>query len=294
MDDAITILLESQPAHSHEIQEIRRIGVLVDSFEAVPFIEPLTVIAKQGETGFALVTPELIAAWVNHLSYGTRYRMRGLENAVLSELANRRLNPAIALARSHMEVAAAAAFALRAITDFADTGDDTELGRVIYRMLYGTSLTKGPQGWRSRPSDLEPTRPIQSSKLINSLSDLAGTCGLPGPDGVILLYAALCDHAHPNFEGGRAFATVKQVADGWTYVYGPAERLDFDDLALVLRSLLLGMRLGHMASLFILQGEVVDHGSHVTFEKPDSEIGRLIWDQLISSPRTGSADQETP
>lgn len=108
------LLRDSFASCSTEIDEFQRLQAVVAGVRLDTFFEPASLIEVTEGVG-SLVSPDsaTMTGWAAHVSNGTRVRMRTLENALLEQLAYKRMLPAMVLARSHMEAAAPGSVCLR-------------------------------------------------------------------------------------------------------------------------------------------------------------------------------------
>src|SRR5262249_32118520 len=107
-----------------------------------PFIEPISIVEiENGKTSFITqLTPELLSAWTYHVAGSTITRMNSLESAILSNIIERRLFPCFVLARSHMESASVATYALERLKESLKLRKLDELRDIISKYFFGTSI----------------------------------------------------------------------------------------------------------------------------------------------------------
>ena len=115
-------LTKLYPEASEELGKFFKIHTSIKHFKLEPFIEPISIVEiENGKTSFITqLTPELLSAWTYHVAGSTITRMNSLESAILSNIIERRLFPCFVLARSHMESASVATYALERLKEVRD------------------------------------------------------------------------------------------------------------------------------------------------------------------------------
>jgi len=278
-------LTEAYPGAKETLDRIAKIHRLVDSFDIAPFFEPPSWFDLGKKPKPLFLTADLLATWIQHISHGTRVRLRSLEAGFLSELATGRFMTAMVLARSHMECAGLAAFAEQELLNASDTGNWDDLKPTIHQMLFGTSFRfekKLTELQEELP--LEATLPVRPNVLLEAMDGFlmgsgSQTSQLRG------VYALLCEYAHPNIGGSKAFEDIITHEDGsgWTHYYGQREDIGESDVAAATDMLLVNMKIGYANALLLVTGEIEELPDGLCFHKPSISIGKVIWDEILQA-----------
>ena len=277
-------LTESYPGAKEIFDSIVRIHRLVDSFEIAPFFEPPSWFDLGKKPQPLFLTADLLATWIQHVSHGTRIRLRSLEAGFLSELSAGRFMTAMVLARSHMETAGLAAFAEQELLKASGTASWDDLKSTIQQMLFGTSFRFEKKLTELQDElPIEATIPVRPKALLEAMEGfLIGT----GNQSSQLrgVYALLCEYAHPNIGGTKAFENVVTHEDGagWTHHYGRIEDIGDDDVLAAAHILLVNMKIGYANALLIVSGEIEELPDSLFFHKP-SIGGKAIWDEILQA-----------
>ena len=279
------MLRESFPQAAATLDRIAKIHQLIDSLEIAQFFEPPSLFDLGKKPQPLMLTADLLATWVQHVSHGTRVRLRSLEAGFLSELCARRFMTAMILARSHMEVAGFATFAEHALLRASDTGNWDELKLTIHKMLFGTSFRFEKNLTQVQDAlSLEATTPVPPKLLLQAMDEfLTGMSGQTTHSRGV--YALLCEYAHPNIGGAKAFENVlsPKDADGWFHQYQCVENIQPGDVVAATEILLNNMKIGYSNALLLVTGEIEEVENGVCFHKPSLNIGRAVWDEILQA-----------
>ncbi len=236
-----------------------------------------------------VISPDLLAAWICHLSHGARRRMEIYEDEVLDALSEGRLLTAATMARCHLEAAAWAVYGLEELTKAADASDWSKLELLIPRMLNGAAVTKEGKHAPDSLVDEFWVEPLSIMNAIDAVDRYYGVCTGNEAHEARIVYAILSDFAHPSIFGVRHIFDAREGEDGWTISYGASEKLSEKDYGMVLQSLLLSMRLGHSAALMLRLGSIENNGDSFTYVKPSLQSGTAVWEQILNAkPREGT------
>lgn len=276
-------LAESYPGAKETLDRIARIHRLVDSFEIAPFFEPPSWFDLGKKPQPLFLTADLLATWIQHVSHGTRVRLRSLETGFLSELSSGRFMTAMVLARSHMENAGLSAFAERELLKASDTGRWDDLKLTIQQMLFGTSFRFEKKLIEIQDElPLETTLPVRPKPLLEAMEGFligtgSQTSQLRG------IYALLCEYAHPNIGGSKAFENIvtHEEGTGWTHHYGLNEDIRDSDVVAATDILLMNMKIGYANALLLVTGEIEELPDGLCFHKPSVDVGKAIWDEIL-------------
>lgn len=278
-------LSESYPRAKKALDSIARIHRLVDSFEIAPFFEPPSLFDLGKKPQPLFLTSDLLATWIQHISHGTRVRLRSLEAGFLSELSAGRFMTAMILARSHMENAGLAAFAEQELLKASETANWEDLKPIIQQMLFGTSFRFEKKLTLLQDElPLEATLPVRPNVLLESMDGfLIGTgsqiAQLRGA------YALLCEYAHPNIGGAKAFENIVTPEDGkgWIHHYGRQEDIGDDGVVAATNILLVNMKVGYTNAFLLVTGEIEELPGSLCYHKPSIGMGKTIWDEVLQA-----------
>jgi hypothetical protein len=136
------------------------------------------------------------------------------------------------IARSHMENSGLAAYAEQELLKASDTALWDDLKPKIQQMLFGTSFRfEKKLAELQEQLPLEATLPVRPKALLEAMDGfLIGTGSQTSQlRGV---YALLCEYAHPNIGGSKAFENIVTHEDGtgWTHYYGLREDIRDSDV----------------------------------------------------------------
>ena len=281
----INSLIQSYPKARKTLKSIANIHQLVDSFEIAPFFEPTSLFDLGKKPQPLFLTVDLIATWIQHVSHGTRVRLRSLETGFLSELDSGRFMSAMVLARSHMESAGLAAFTEQELLKASDTCDWDILKPIIQQILFGTSFRfeKKLVGLQDE-LPLETTLPIRPKDFLKAMDNYLISIGSQNSQ-LRSVYALLCEYAHPNIGGNKAFEKIVTHKDGagWTHCYSHREDIDDNDIVAATQILLVNMKIGYANALLLVTGEIEELPKGFSFHKPPVSVGKTIWDEILQA-----------
>lgn len=253
--------------------------------EFIEHVAPIEFL--DGKPALALLTPDLLATWITHMSHGTRVRMEHLETAILLGLAEGQLLIPAILTRCHLEVAGFAAQAYWALNKFADTADQEPLKKYILESAYSSAVVK------SKP-DMIATEAIpgvysaQQSVMnaIDALQKFYDAILGKSPFNLRRLYAQLCDFSHPGIVGLRGFVVVHgQQQEGRRLQYRRQETLEPPDAENLLVALMLSMRGGHACAAIMHCGEIIVEKDSFKYTKADRASCAFIWEKILQHPQ---------
>jgi hypothetical protein len=253
-------------------------------FEFVEHVAPIEFL--DGKPTLALLTPELLATWITHMSHGTRVRMEHLEAAILTGLAEGQLLIPSILTRCHLEVAGFAAQSYWALNKFAVTGDQGPLKKYILESGYSSAVVKDKPALIAKESipgvySAQPSVMNAIAALQKFYDAILGT----SPFNLRDLYSQLCDFSHPGILGLRGFVAVHgQHPDGRRLQYQRQETLEQRDAENLLVALVLSMRGGHACAALMYCGEIIVEGDGFKFTKPDRASAAGVWEKILQHP----------
>lgn len=273
------------PAAASTIDRICQIHRLVDSLPIASFFEPKTCFVLGDKPQPLILDADVLATWIQHISHGARVRLRSLEHGFLSELNACRLMTAMILARSHMEVAGLAAYAEHALLAASETGKWDDLKPIIHQMLFGTSFRFEKQLQSLQDElPLEATIPVRPKLLLEAMDDFLTAMSDCEPH-CRGLYALLCEYAHPNIGGAKAFAEVTRNVNGtgWHHQYRRDEDISEHDVVRAAEILLTNMKIGYTHALLLVTGEIEETADGIRFHKPSLSIGNTLWNEILKA-----------
>jgi hypothetical protein len=276
-------LKQSFPEAATTLDRISRMHSLVDSLAMAPFFEPKSLFLLGRKPQLLTLDADVLATWVQHVSLGTRVRLRSNEAGFLSELSSGRFLTAMTIARAHMEVAALAAFAERALLKASETGNWDDLKPIVHQMLFGTSF-RFEKGLTELQEELPlvSTEPVRPKLLLEAMDEFLNPEG-----GRASLsrqaYALLCEYAHPNTGGAKAFDSVDEEEDGsgWHHHYQREEKVLPRDVAVAAGILLTSMKVGYANALLLVTGEIEEAEGGIRFRRPSGDLGDAIWHGIL-------------
>jgi hypothetical protein len=251
------------------------------------FVEHLAKIKLDGDKAtLDLLTPDVLATWITHMSHGTRVRMEHLEGAILTGLAEGKLLIPSILTRCHLEVAGLAAQAYQTLNKFADTGDQGPLKKHILESAYSSAVVKDKPALIAKET-IPGVYSAQTSVMnaIAALQKFYDTILGKSPFNLRDLYAQLCDFSHPGILGLRGFVAVHgQQHDGRRLQYQRQETLESHDAENLLVALMLSMRGGHACAALMHCGEIIVEKDGFKFTKPDKASSAFVWEKILQHP----------
>ncbi|HOO50557.1 MAG TPA: hypothetical protein PLK94_04625 [Alphaproteobacteria bacterium] len=268
-----------------ELQWISDLISTTRSFPYPDFFEPKTFLFKNRTNKEArfVISADLLAAWIGHLSHGTRKRMEIFEDEVLDSLSKERLLTAATMTRCHLEASAWAVYGLEELTKAADASDWSKLEILIPKMLNGAAVMKENRHTPEASIDELWVDPSSIMNAIDALDRYYGVCTGNKAHEARILYAILSDFAHPSIFGVRHIFYGKENNEGWTITYRSNEKLNEKDYGMILKTLLISMRLGHSAALMLRLGSIEDCGDSFRYVKPSPQFGAGVWEQILNA-----------
>src|SRR5258706_405300 len=282
--------IESQfPESSKTVSYIRKIVTATRGFDLPEFDEPKTWLRseptedseKQKREFTVEITADLVVAWVGHMSHSSRLRMELLEQAALRAVSQSEMLAAATLTRSHMEAAAWACYVNEQLTKIADSDSWDKLRILIPKMLYSSAMAK-ESSISSELLSMPTPEPSNIMNAIDALDRFLATANGQKDKAARVLYAILCDFAHPTMRGVRhLFDPISERDDSWTIRYSRSETINPFDVQLIMGALLQNMRLGHAAALLMRLGVLEETTTSLKYIKPDLKIGSVVWEWIF-------------
>lgn len=268
-----------------ELQWISDLISTTRSFPYPDFFEPKTFLFKDRANKEArfIISADLLAAWIYHLSHGSRKRMEIYEDEVLEALSKERLLTAATMARCHLEASAWAAYGLEELTKAADTSDWSKMEIIMPKMLNGAAVMKESRHAPEASIDELWVDPSSIMNAIDALDRYYGVCTGNKAHEARILYAILSDFAHPSIFGVRHIFHGKENSEGWAISYRSKEKLSEKDCGMILQTLLISMRLGHSAALMLRLGSIEDSGDSFSYVKPSPQSCAGVWEQILNA-----------
>ncbi len=286
----LTAIAERVPALRATADGIGSLRETVDALPMDAFWEPMTlVLDERQEKGgnkkrLLAVGANDVRAWSRHMAYSVRVRLQSIEPAVIHDISQGRLLPAAILLRSHLESAALGVYCLDTVSDCARAGSIEELAEVMHKTLFGTAVEKhvARKEWVAELVSRAETNTIRICRAIDALDRYVYQDKASGEIGVA--YSVLCEFAHPNHRGVKAFMTSESTAEGWTIRYGLDEPFDPELAIRFLNCLAVSMQAGYSASEMLRAWDFADGPDGIQWIWPPQETIRRVWTTLIKRP----------
>lgn len=276
------------PSCAAYLIELERLGGEVDSIPIAPFFEPIALLHSRGwdePAELLALDAATLTSWAAHLSSGCRVRMRALENAVYHQLAEKQLLPAMALARAHLETAGFVTYGLERVGHCADKGNVDEMKEIIPKMLFGTSFKCEKKAEALQELiEFSDQRPVWTSTLIDAMDRFAEQTDTPSAHYYRILYAILCEYAHPTMRSLKPFCEVtKETTDGWHLTYSYKESVTDTDIANALMTLISSMQAGYGSALLLGSWQFADGQDGIHCRKAPPDFGKWVWEKVLHS-----------
>jgi hypothetical protein len=246
-------------------------------YEPPSVLEPLA----KGRANRVELTPLLLEAWARHMAYTTRIRMRSFEPIVVREMLSGTSLGASTALRAHLEAGAMASLCLLTLNNSRTTDGLDKLAVLIPQTLFGTALFNKAKK-NERVADMLTMAEQQTITIcaaIRALDEFSYGDAANGSTEV--LYALLCESAHPNHRGTRPFMTSEELDGiGWTIAYSPVEIRDVRTVAGIVDGLRLSMRGGYAASEMLRVSAFVDDS--LPYKGTPLDEGERIWSTFLS------------
>jgi hypothetical protein len=292
MNDPIQRLLTAYPDYKEILDDIAQLRQTTRQLPFPQFFEPFAAVElvkekKETKAALAMLSPELLAMWITHMSHGARVRMETLEDSILDGLANGTLFIPAILTRCHLEVAGFAAYANKLLRRFSDTRDYAQLKKDILQTAYSSAMAKNDPSIIDRmsiPGVFDVPRSAMNG--IDALQEFFDIAAAKGHLNIHALYSMLCDFGHPSIVGLRSFVQILDDTDkGRVQQYARKEQLQRADVLNLLTALIWSMRGGYTSAALMYSGEVVEQEDGFRYQKPDLESGKAIREMLLQHPR---------
>lgn len=282
-EDSLRHIESAFPGASEIIAGIRKVAKATRGFGLPEFAEPKMLLFQEGSSDFAVaIDADLVAAWICHMSHSSRLRMELLENALLRSIAKSELLVSAILARAHMEAAGWAAYVNEELVKITDSGSWEKLKKLIPKMLYGTAVAHEKKNIPPGAALSPLVESLSVMKAIDALDVLFCTASGDEAKSSRLLYAMLCDYAHPTIGGVRhLFEPTSESDASWTIQYSRHEYLNETDVQVILGALLRNMRLGHSAALLMRLGVIEETSTGLQYRKPSAEDAFGVWEHIM-------------
>lgn len=285
MDEYLNALAARFPQERGTIDAIDHIQQWAAAQDHQPFREPKSfVVRKAGKAEVGPVSVDDLNAWRSHVANGTVVRLRGLETAVLSELAADRLTAAMTLERAHMEVAGLAAYSADVLFAAGCDGAWDRLAKVVQQVYFGSSMRVQTKNTPALENFLlEEVCPLRPGEFIKAMDRFAA----PDSTRYQMIYGLLSDYAHP-VTSRSFFDVLSEDLGGWLLNYRREDGLDDSSAHMALDVLLGNMRVGYAcASLLALALVLADgHGGFTLRTGSERETGE-IWVRFLDLATMG-------
>lgn len=280
----IESIIGKQSPYLFEIDKMRR-EILAIPFET--FYEPVSVIdASHKKRKIIGLSPELVHAWVKHVSYSSRVRMINIEQGILSELDSLRILTSMILARSHVEASGFACLCHNELKKCIETGGDSAaIEELIPQMLLGTSMVRAQKKDDTITETLlfSEQDKIPIGRLISALDDFM-FCGEPSGHAHSL-YGFLCEFTHPNMRSVMCyFDTEEHEEEGWYNSYRFNSKMSRDEVEMVLHILIRSMKAGYSACEFLNRFQFHFEVGNTYIGLPDEEDVKKVWETFFKWP----------
>jgi hypothetical protein len=218
------------------------------------------------------------------MAYSVRVRLRSIESAAVHDMGQGSLLPAAILLRTHLESAALGVYCLDTVSDAARSGSTEELTQIIHKTIFGTALEKhvSRKEWVAELISGAETNTIRICRAIDALDRYIYQEKASGKVGVV--YSVLCEFAHPNHRGVKAFKTSESTPGGWTIRYALDEPFDPDLAIRLLNCLAVSMQAGYSASEMLRAWDFKDGPDGIQWIWPSREAVRRVWTTIIHPP----------
>lgn len=282
----LTAIVERLPALRITAEGIESLRATADALPIDAFWEPVTlVLDKQQKKGkkkeLMAVGASDVRAWCRNMAYSVRVRLRATESAIVHDMGHGSLLPAAILLRTHLESAALGVYCLDTASDAARSGSTKELTEIMHKTLFGTALEKHVAGkeWVAELVSQAETNTIRMCRAIDALDRYIYQENASGKIGVV--YSVLCEFAHPNHRGVKAFKTSALTTGGWTIQYALDEPFDPELATRLLNCLAVSMQAGYSASEMLRAWDFQDGLDGIQWISPSPETVRRVWITML-------------
>ncbi len=212
--------------------------------------------------------------------------MRSLEDAFISELLQKRLFPAMAMVRAHMETAAFVTYGLERVGACADTQNWEAMKKVIPQMLFGTAYKLERKAAAIQYlMELSSEEPVRIMKMIEALDRFVEQTDAPKSHWHRFQYAILCDYTHPAMRSMVPFYSIRlETSDGWHLKYGVQESFGDKEAMMGLDMLIRSIRAGYGSSLLLGGWKFEDGRKGIICSKTPMDFGQWIWENILQTP----------
>jgi hypothetical protein len=282
---SLDVLKRRMPQAVDELTWIQNLALNTRAFPYPPFFEPATwLIMEPGKEARFEISADLLAAWISHLSYSARRRMEVYEDEILDALTNDRFLVSASMARCHLEASAWVIYGLEELTEASESLSWSRLALLIPKMLNGSAVASETKHLPEASVDPLWLKPSSVMNAIDAMDRYFNVCNAKNSREARILYAILSDYAHPSMFGARHLFQARDEGHrtGWTIAYGTGETVDEHYSAMIIRSLLTSMRLGHSAALMLRLGTIEERDEGVFNIRPSPADGAAVWESIIN------------
>ena len=271
------------PAVVEQCNYVKRVDSVVAALPWTPFYELVSLIEQdaKGAGRHLNLDASMLEAWAKHISYSMRIRLRGFEPVVLGELlAGNSLAASTAL-RAHLEAAAMASLCLTSLNEARDTGRLDRVATLITQTLFGTALY-GRARKDERVVEMLSFAEQRTITIVTAIDALDSFLYHEAANGsTTILYALLCESAHPNHRGTKPFVSARETdPEGWIVQYSPVETLESATVIGIMDGLSLSMRGGYAASEMLRVAEF--DSEKVPYRGCPEDEGQRIWSAFLA------------
>lgn len=292
--DYIKEVSSEYPSCAVYLENLDRLRKEADKVPLAEFFEPKVWVesAKDAPGSLLAVDAATLTSWAAHVSFGARVRMRSLEDAFFEELLQKRLFPAMAMVRAHMETAAFATYGLERVGQCAINGKWEEMATIIPQMLFGTSYKLEKKAVAMQHlMELSAQEPVRIMKMIEALDRFVEQTDQPKTHWYRIMYAILCDYTHPTMRSMVPFYSIREeTADGWHLKYGYQESFGKDEVAMALDMLTRCIRAGYGSALVLISWTFQDGPAGIICDKTPLGFGDWIWKNILHGPSDSTSD----
>lgn len=285
----LTAIVERVPDLRITADGVASLRAMADALPIDAFSEPVTLVLdeqqkKGNKKRLLAVGASDVRAWCRHMAYSVRVRLRSIESAAVHDMGHGRLLPAAILLRTHLESSALGVYCLDTVSDAARSGSIEELTGTMHKTLFGTALEKHVAGkeWVAELVSKAETNTIRICRAIDALDRYIYQEKASGDIGVV--YSVLCEFAHPNHRGVKAFKTSESTPGGWTIQYALDEPFDPDLAIRLLNCLAVSMQAGYSASKMLRAWDFRDGPDGIQWIWPSRDTVRRVWTTILHPP----------
>lgn len=271
------------PELAEGTRQLERFDQAVAQLPVEPFYEPFSLIEKdqRGRGKHVNIDPSMLNARAKHMAYSMRIRMHSFEPVILRELISGTTLGSSTALRAHLEAAAMATLCLLRLNEARTDEGLEKLASLMPQTLFGTALfnkrTKNERVLEMLSFAEQQT--ITVCTAIRALDEF--TYGDSANGSTEILYALLCESAHPNHRGTRTFVHSHEVApEGWRVEYSASEHAELPIVSGLVDGLRLSMRGGYAASEMLRVASFINE--ELPYRGTPIEEGKRIWSTFLA------------